>query len=1040
MPSIFSSCHSDSPAKLPLLAPSFHPAVGTVMFVALLLIAMPGSAHAGGPHYIAGVSYFDPGTKGVPLLWAQGTVNYYTDPGDLSSLLPQASADAFVADAFLRWSAIPTVALAANRSGQLAEDVSGANVILNPDGTITMPADISPNATDKPVGIVYDADGAVTDALLGAGAGSPDYCFTNAVFGGPDNLGVDAHLLHALVVLNGNCAQTSTQLGDVFYRLVRVFGRVLGLDWSQVNLNVITRFPVPVPEDYDGFSIMHALDPISCVPIAVCYPNADQPKMDDRASLSRLYPVTAQNQQNFPGKQIFSENTIRIHGSVRFVDSSGQPAQPMQGVNVVARWLDPTTGLPSRTYAAASVSGFPFRGYAGNPVNGFTDGNGQRFDMFGSDDTAVEGFFDLAGLEIPDGTTSTRYQLAVEALDPVWSLAMEPYDPSQVLPSGTAQPITVKVDLGGDVEQDILMQVSASPAPDMFGPQDYTTPAPVPLAGDWMGTLSGYGDTDYFRFTGQANRTLSVEVTALDETGSPSQDKSLPVIGMWALADPLGTLPPAATPTAFNTSTFGMSRLDVVLLQPTDFRIGIADYRGDGRPDFAYHARMFYADSLLPARASVGGGTPVTIRGIGFRPGTAISIGSLNVAALAEAPNQLIIGVPAMADGVQSVALSDPVTGSASSMTDVLTFGAGPTDLIRLIAGSNPLTPVGGEAANPVRLSVVAADGVTPVEGASVALSALPSVGFAVCGGLTSCTVLSDASGEVSTRITALVAGSSTITAALAPASYSPPKIVQTTLLASSSALDLSMASPFVFILQGATLDVPISTRVLSNGVGLKARTVNFDLVRGSGTLGASNVVSDKNGYANTALHVSALAGDVQVTACVEPGDNPCQTFHGTATPSSQLRLEAVSGSAQVVILGQDFQPITVRVTDLATPPDPVLGAGVVFESLIGRPDQDGTSVPTGGDGVITQDPMPVILASSQSTVLSDVDGIASLQPSADGITGSIEIQGTISMGMGFLMFDLESLPAVDGGTPKPDGIEPDWGRMDDFAGGGGAR
>ena len=49
--------------------------------------------------------------------------------------------------------------------------MNGTNVILNPDGTITMPADILPSATATPLGIVYDADGSVTSALLGAGAG-----------------------------------------------------------------------------------------------------------------------------------------------------------------------------------------------------------------------------------------------------------------------------------------------------------------------------------------------------------------------------------------------------------------------------------------------------------------------------------------------------------------------------------------------------------------------------------------------------------------------------------------------------------------------------------------------------------------------------------------------------------------------------------------------------------------------------------------------------------------------------------------------------
>src|SRR5579863_7697217 len=141
-----------------------------MMLVAQVFILLQ-PAHAGGPKYVAGVSYFDPGTMGMPLTWNQGTVTYYTDQGDLSPILPGPSADAFVSDAFSQWTAIPTAAVVAVHAGQLAENVSGANVFVNPDGTISMPADITPAATGTPVGIVYDEDGTVTDALLGQGAG-----------------------------------------------------------------------------------------------------------------------------------------------------------------------------------------------------------------------------------------------------------------------------------------------------------------------------------------------------------------------------------------------------------------------------------------------------------------------------------------------------------------------------------------------------------------------------------------------------------------------------------------------------------------------------------------------------------------------------------------------------------------------------------------------------------------------------------------------------------------------------------------------------
>src|SRR6185369_7175397 len=285
------------------------------------------------------------------LTWAAGSINYYTDQGDLSVTLPGASADSFVATAFSLWTSMPTAAVLATQAGQLAEDVSGVNVTLI-GGALTLTTDIQPTAVTTPVAIVYDNDGSVTDALLGSGAGASGFCASNAAFGGVDNFATDAHFAHALIILNGNCAATSAQLPDLQYHLVRVIGGVLGLDWSQANLNVITRAPAPTTEDYAGFPVMHEVDPPACVPVAKCYSDNGivdpaQPKTDDQAALSRLYPVTAQNASGFPQKQISSESTARIRGSVSFSDANGGPGQAMQGVNVVARLIDPATGVPS---------------------------------------------------------------------------------------------------------------------------------------------------------------------------------------------------------------------------------------------------------------------------------------------------------------------------------------------------------------------------------------------------------------------------------------------------------------------------------------------------------------------------------------------------------------------------------------------------------------------------------------------------------------------------------------------------------------------
>jgi hypothetical protein len=51
---------------------------------------------------------------------------------------------------------------------------------------------------------------------------------------------------------------------------------------------------------------------------------------------------------------------------------------------------------------------------------------------------------------------------------------------------------------------------------------------------------------------------------------------------------------------------------------------------------------------------------------------------------------------------------------------------------------------------------------------------------------------------------------------------------------------------------------------------------------------------------------------------------------------AAALKLQAAAGAGQVVS-GPAFQPLTVRVTDSSTPPNPVLGATVLFQSTVLR-------------------------------------------------------------------------------------------------------
>jgi hypothetical protein len=236
---------------------------------------------------------------------------------------------------------------------------------------------------------------------------------------------------------------------------------------------------------------------------------------------------------------------------------------------------------------------------------------------------------------------------------------------------------------------------------------------------------------------------------------------------------------------------------------------------------------------------------------------------------------------------------------------------------------------------------------------------------------------------------------------------------------ATSSSLDIGVTTPFLWITQGASVSVPLSARVVNLGTPQSGVTVNFTVAQGSGSLSATSAVTNSSGYASVTLTLTNFAVNVQVAACVAPGNSPCQVIDGNAVAAALVNLQAVAGASQVVA-GPVFQPLTVRVTDSATPPNPVLGASVLFQSTIMRPVGNGLTL-TSGDPSVTTTGMPIILSVSQSTVQSDVNGLASLVPSVGSFTGPLAIQIQVSAGTTAVLQDeLESVPASSGNTSPP--------------------
>src|SRR5579863_139805 len=248
-----------------------------------LLVGFPVWAVAGGPKYIAGSSFFNPAVTGEPIHWAGGQVNYFVDQGPLSSSVTNQQATVMVDAAAAMWSAVPTAGVTLTDAGPLNEDVSGANIVVNSSGQIAAPADVTPAATNFALAVIYDADGSVINAIFGVSTSQPDACQNNAVFAWIDNFNPDATIAHAVIVLNGLCATNPAMLQMMSFELERAFGRVLGLDYTQVNPGAATNGEIG---GMQGWPVMQPLSGACGASGGPCIPNPGALGYDDIAALN----------------------------------------------------------------------------------------------------------------------------------------------------------------------------------------------------------------------------------------------------------------------------------------------------------------------------------------------------------------------------------------------------------------------------------------------------------------------------------------------------------------------------------------------------------------------------------------------------------------------------------------------------------------------------------------------------------------------------------------------------------------------------------
>ena len=404
----------------------------TMFCIGVVLLGL-APAWAGGPLFVGSSTF---GVDGKIITWdpAAMPVHYRVDGGPMSStssgqtVIDNATGKSRILSMLQTWTSVPTASISFQNDGAIL-GTSGFS-----DGDVSTAAEFNAvsgsckNGTQTP--IIFDANGGILQQL-----------------------GIDPHVIgfstqckwssagfivSDLVLLNGAFLNHSSSLqisnNQFDEAMTHELGHLLGLDHSQINLDLFTSFGGTCSDDARaGLPLMF--------PILFCPARVDSglPKLstDDTTWISQLYPSAS-----------FATSFAKISGTIFFSD--GQT--PAQGINVIARQVD-NPGTPqneSLRVAVSVVSGYRFTGNPGQsvtasylpcapvgvgtcPAGGFLEANPGS--QFGSRNAALAGTFDIV---VPAGNS---YTLQIEAVDPEFTggSSVGPLDPPFLLPGGSPE-------------------------------------------------------------------------------------------------------------------------------------------------------------------------------------------------------------------------------------------------------------------------------------------------------------------------------------------------------------------------------------------------------------------------------------------------------------------------------------------------------------------------------------------------------------------------------------------------------------------------
>ncbi|HSY34241.1 MAG TPA: IPT/TIG domain-containing protein [Acidobacteriaceae bacterium] len=958
-----------------------------VMVVAGLALSA-ASGWAGGPRFITGTSGY--ATAGVPMAWYTNAPQYFTDPGDLSAAVTHAQADAMVAAAAAVWN-IPTANVTLAKGGELVEHVEGngtdANAYFN--GTaMVFPADVqATNYASVQIPVIYDSDGSVIDMLLGSGASGVGECRRNAVVESVDSFGSTGTIQHAVILLDGLCVGSDpAQLTQMQYQLTRVFGRVLGLAWSQLNDNVFTGTPVATAAEMALWPLMHPMDLVCGNYAYQCMQNPFTLRPDDINALVTLYPVASSG----GGKTQSSLNSVAVSGTVKFGSGQG-----MELVNVeVYRWIIGQDSTWEQYPAYSSTVGYLFQQNGGNPVNGVEPAS----ENAGADTVAAESAWSVP--YIATGAQGAGLFLRIESINPLYwgDYAAGAYQRPVIAMSGSvvgsgagwvSLPAGASGTLGAAANNAAFNWCQSPDGTE-------TNPATPSSMGWWNGSLCAADYTAWRKTAVNANTSWTIEVTALNDAGVGSVQKLQPVIGVWNQADATGTMPTVASQAvAMNSMVLGMTQLRVwAAAGASTYRIAIADQFGAGRPDFNYTARILYASGISPATLGSGGGQ-ITISGTGFQAGNEVLIDGVRATVASWTSTQIVATAPSMATvganggTAVDVEVLDATTGGVTDIAAALTYNQGTKDVVALVSAPVSLE-TGNVAATPFAVRVYGADGVTPAKGASVSFVVAGSGGGAAvatgCGGGTGCVVKTDAAGLAQTPLMGIAPGSVTVSGT----EMSGGASAKVTIADANAVQAATIGAATQYLAAGAAGNWGVSLTATQDGAAAAGVPVAWSTTGSGFTLAPVTPATQANGMEEVVAQVGAIASGSTnvVTGCAWPG--VCANFTVYGVAASQWAIAVSSGGGQSVVKGVTPAVVTLLVTDGAGHAVPAAMVNVYQTSYA----WEGACA---ANGVCASAP---VIKVARSTAVSDGSGMVQVTPmEVPGVAQVVKIAAATGAG-----------------------------------------